>query len=278
MSEQSYNEKTEIGSTDENPSIKDSSVDSKSAKNDRPTKKCSESCSPDCSNKAGRAKFKLDSAEKSMIKIGVAAFVLLVLAEAILYRGFFAGISDFDKYWSYIVYLTISVVFIGSAVWHIKHYRHMFDCSLGMMVGMTTGMMAGFMIGAIIGATNGMFVGSVAGMIFGMGIGAWCIRTCRIMPILEGLMAGLMSGLMGAMTTVMMVSDNITFFMPLLIGSCLLITGGMSYMVYDESKDDRKNIKSMDKYDMINYIAVMFIITIALTFLMVLGPKSAIAI
>jgi predicted lipid-binding transport protein (Tim44 family) len=98
------------------------------------------------------------------------------------------------------------------------------------------------------------------------------------MSVLEGLMAGLMAGLMGAMTTVMMINDNITLFMPILIGSCLLITGGMSYMIYKESKDDRKSIASPDGYDMINYIAVMFIVAVAITFIMVLGPKSAIAI
>jgi len=213
-----------------------------------------------------------------MIKIGAMAFAVLALAEAVLYRGFFAGIADFAKYHSYILYLVVSVVFIGSAVWHIKHYRHTFNCSIGMMVGMTVGMVSGFTIGAIVGATNGMFVGSVTGIIVGMGIGAWCTRTCGIMSVLEGLMAGLMAGLMGAMTTVMLINDNIALFMPILIGSCLLITGGMSYMIYKERKDDRKSIASPDGYDMINYIAVMFIVAVVITFIMVLGPKSAIAI
>lgn len=213
-------------------------------------------------------------AEKKMIQLGAVTLALLALAETAMYYGFFAGISGFAKYTPYLFYLVISVVFIGSATWHVKHYRHGFSCNTGMMVGMTIGMMSGFMIGAIIGATNGMFMGSVTGMLTGMAVGALCTRTCGIMPVLEGLMAGLMAGLMGAMTSVMMINENIALFMPLLIGSCIVITGGMSYMVYREGIEAVKP----DIFDMINYVSVMFVFTAVITFIIAWGPRSILAI
>lgn len=215
------------------------------------------------------------SVERKMVLLGAVTAILLSAIEILLFYGFFRGVSNFSKYVPYLAYLIIATVFIGSAVWHIKHYRKSFNCSIGMMVGMTVGMMSGFMIGAILGATNGMFIGSVIGMLTGMFIGAWCARTCGVMSKLEGLMAGLMSGLMGAMTSVMMINDNIALFMPLLIGSCVLITGGMSYMVRKEIEEEHSNTS---KYDMMNYVALMFIFAIAITFIIMWGPRSAIVI
>ncbi|MFH0836936.1 MAG: hypothetical protein V1870_02300 [Candidatus Aenigmatarchaeota archaeon] len=231
-------------------------------------------CSSSCVEKGGKMK----NAEKKLIIVGIISFALIGFAELLMYYGFFAAITGFSKYFSYIFYLTISTVFIGAAVWHIKHYRHTFDCSMGMMVGMTIGMMAGYMIGAVIGATNGMFIGSVVGMFTGMIIGAWCTRNCGVMSILEGLMAGLMGGLMGAMTAVMMINENITLFMPLLIGACLLITGGMSYMVYKESREHHDKVAKLDNYDMFIYISAMFIFAIAMTFIIAWGPRSVLVI
>lgn len=215
-------------------------------------------------------------AEKNMIMLAIIAFVILSTAQAIFYFAFIKQASI--AFLQFIVYIIISTVIIGAAVWHIKHYREYFSCSLGMMIGMTVGMMSGFMIGAIIGATNGMFIGSVVGMFTGIGIGVWCTRTCGIMSALESTMAGLMSGTMGAMISVMLISDNILLFMPMLIGVTSITLIGMSYMIYKEHEEHREKINKLDKYDMIIYISAMFIFSIALTAIITWGPKSVLAL
>src|SRR3989338_235507 len=168
--------------------------------------------------KEGRV-IRLYHAEVQMLKIGAAALALIALAMAILYLEYFRLTPGFGaRYGLYMLYIAISAAVIGIGAWHIKSYRHTFSCSMGMMAGMTIGMMSGFLLGAIIGATNGMFMGSVYGMFTGMFIGAWITRCCGIMSVMEGLMAGLMGGIMGAMTTVMMLNDNLVLFMTLLFG------------------------------------------------------------
>jgi len=234
------------------------------------------------------------NAERQMLQVGAIAFVIIVATMAALYFGYFKTIPNFAaKYGMYMIYAAISVTVIGIGVWHIKAYRHTFNCSMGMMVGMTIGMMAGFLLGAIVGATNGMFMGSVFGMFTGMFIGAWSARTCGIMSIMEGLMAGLMGGLMGAMTTVMMLNDNLMIFMPLLVGSIAVIMGGMSVMIYKEqsslrsrrpegssqiykeSVDHRNTIPKNDIYDKLAFISLLFMLAMLTVLIMVYGPKSA---
>ena len=215
---------------------------------------------------------KIMHAEKQMIIVGLTAFVVIAVSMLMLYFGYFRLIQNFSaKYGLYLLYTAISVSVIGIGVWHIKSYRHTFNCSMGMMVGMTIGMMTGFLLGAIIGATNGMFMGSVYGMFTGMIIGALCARNCGIMSIMEGLMAGLMGGLMGAMTTVMMLNDNLVLFMPILIGSIVVIMIGMSIMIYKESE---RVVTKFDKYDMFSYVSLLFVLAMLTTFIMVYGPKS----
>lgn len=209
-------------------------------------------------------------AEKQMLVVGLVTFAVIAVAMLMLYFGYFKSVNG-AKYGLYLLYTDISVAVIGIGVWHIKSYRHTFNCSMGMMVGMTIGMMTGFLLGAIIGATNGMFMGSVYGMFTGMIIGALCARNCGIMSIMEGLMAGLMGGLMGAMTTVMMLNDNLVLFMPILIGSIVVIMIGMSVMIYKESE---KTITKFDKYDMFSYVSLLFVLAMLTTFIMVYGPKS----
>jgi hypothetical protein len=55
------------------------------------------------------------------------------------------------------------------------------------------------------------------------------------MGAMEGMMAGLMSGTMGAMTTVMMINDHVLAFMYMLSGICLVMVGGLSYMMFREA-------------------------------------------
>ncbi|MBI4895054.1 MAG: hypothetical protein HY831_01040 [Candidatus Aenigmarchaeota archaeon] len=221
-------------------------------------------------------KIKLLKAEKNMILLAIIAFIILSIAEIMF---FFAFIKHFNVVLiQFMIYIIISTVFIGSAVWHIKHYRKYFSCSTGMMIGMTVGMMSGFMMGAIVGATNGMFIGSLVGLSTGIGIGVWCTRTCGIMSTLESMMAGLMSGTMGAMISVMLISDNILLFMPILIGICSTTLAGMSYMVYKEHEEHRENLAKYDKYDMAIYLSAMFMFAIILTAIMVWGPKSILTV
>lgn len=214
--------------------------------------------------------------EKQMVKVGAIAFIIIAAAMYVLYLGYFRLIPNFGaKYGLYMLYTAISVTVIGVGIWHIKSYRHAFDCSMGMMVGMTVGMMVGFLLGAIIGATNGMFMGSVYGMFTGMFSGAWCARNCGIMSIMEGLMAGLMGGIMGAMTTVMMINDNLAIFMPILIGSITIILAGMTVMIFRESEEHQGKIPPKDSHEIFLYVLALFVLAMFTTFLMVYGPKSA---
>ncbi len=214
--------------------------------------------------------------EKQMIKVGLLAFALIAIGMAMLYYGYFKSIPNAGaKYGLYMIYTAISVAVIGIGIWHIKSYRETFSCTMGMMVGMTIGMMTGFLIGAIIGATNGFFMGTVYGMFLGMFGGAWCARNCGIMSIMEGLMAGLMGGIMGAMTTVMMLNDNLALFMPILVGSITVIMIGMSVMIYKESIEYQDKIEKKDGYEVFSYAAMLFVLAMLTTFIMVYGPKSA---
>lgn len=195
-----------------------------------------------------------------------------VLAEIFLYLGFFKGINSFGKYIPYIIYLVIAVSLGGAAMHYVKLKRKELDCPTGMMVGMTIGMLSGFIFGAIIGATNGMFVGSVYGIIVGMAAGSWSMRSCGIMPIMEGMMAGLMGGIMGAMTSIMMISDNIALFMPILVGSSGIILYGMVKMISEHDSEQA----SLDHSIIV--VSGLAIFSAVSTILMVYGPKSVIVI
>ena len=212
--------------------------------------------------------------EKSMIKTGFYTLIILVLTEIIAYYGFFKDIPDFfARYGYYLIFLLISIVINSMAFWHIKAYRHVFACTTGMMIGMTVGMSTGFSIGLIIGATNGMFIGSLAGLIIGMIIGSYAGNCCGIMGVMEGMMAGLMGGLMGGMTSVMALNDNIKYFVPLLVFSIFIILIGLIVMIYEE-EIKKKNYVEYKGFQFLPFITVNFIITLALTFLMVYGPRS----
>ena len=209
--------------------------------------------------------------EREVILIAIGILISLVLLELIAYFGFFKNIPDFfSKYGYYIIFLIISVVITGASIWHAKAYGNRFSCMTGMMIGMTTGMISGFLIGILIGATNGMFIGSVAGILVGMSVGIWTGNCCGAMGTMEGMMAGLMGGLMGAMTSLMLLNDNLKLIIPILVLASLIILIGLDYTIYKEARNAKFN-----KYEYFPYITFCFIITIALTFLMVYGPKSA---
>ena len=208
--------------------------------------------------------------EGSLIYLALGTLLVLGLLEVIAYYGFFASIPDFfNRFGYYIIFLIISVVVCGTSIWHIKAYGDSFSCMSGMMVGMTIGMISGFLIGMLVGATNGMFVGSVAGILAGMFAGSWTGKCCGVMGIMEGMMAGLMGGLMGAMTSLMLLNDNLKIIIPILVASSVMILIGLDYMIYKETVD-----KKFNKPGFMSFITFCFIITMALTFLMIYGPKS----
>ena len=222
-------------------------------------------------HRSGKMIFKI---EKSMIKTAFYTLIALTLIEIIAYYGFFRNIPEFfSKYGYYLIFLVISIVINATAIWHIKAYRHVFACTTGMMVGMTIGMTSGFSIGLLVGATNGMFIGSLAGLVVGMIAGSYVGNCCGIMGIMEGMMAGLMGGLMGAMTSIMTLNDNLAAFVPILMISIISIIMGLAIMVYEEEIKKKSEVHYKG-FEFLPFITVNFIITLALTFLMVYGPRS----
>ncbi len=217
--------------------------------------------------------------ERGMIKIALATFLSLAAIETLAYYAFFSGVPRFvsRNYGAYIFYLMLAVTLNGSALWHLRAYHRRISCQTGMMIGMTIGMLSGFLLGAIIGATNGMFAGATYGMLVGMAFGAYSGRCCGIMGIMEGLLAGLMGGLMGAMTTFMLINENVLLFMPLLFGSTAVILVGLTYMIY---KDYNHGLAGTDgwpkleSYSFSLFLTFAFIITMATTWLIVYGPRS----
>ena len=212
--------------------------------------------------------------EKSLIKTALYTLLFLIVVEIIAYFGFFRGIQGFfSKFGYYIIFLVISIFINSIAIWHIKAYDHMYTHMTGMMIGMTIGMTSGFSIGLITGATNGMFIGSLAGVIIGMMAGGYSGYCCGIMGLMEGMMAGLMGGVMGPMTSVMTINDNVKILMLLLTLAIITIISGLIYLIYKEESMHMDDVKYKG-FDFLPFITVNFIITIALTFLMVFGPKS----
>jgi len=200
-------------------------------------------------------------------------FILFVL-EAFAYLGFLKNIPDFlSNYSIWLVYMNISVVTIGLAVWHIFAYRTKITCMVGMMLGMTVGMQTGMMIGSILGATNGIFVGAFTGMILGTIVGASCGKDCGIMGVMEGMMAGLMGGTMGPMITVMMISDQLHWFFPPYMLINVLIVGGLSYMLFEEAVEYKENVIKTPT-DFMTFAAACILITFVLNYIMIYGPKN----
>jgi hypothetical protein len=115
-----------------------------------------------------------------------------------------------------------------------------------------------------------MFVGSVAGVVFGVILGFTLGKMCGIMGAMEGLMAGLMSGIMGAMTSVMMLNDNLVAFLYFSFGICLVVMGGLSYMMYREIGFSEKNEL---KTNFIEFAIVCILISSVIVGLMFYGPK-----
>jgi copper chaperone CopZ len=164
-------------------------------------------------------------------------FLILAVLETILV---FAK-PELLRFAPWLLYLTISVVFIAGALWHYRAYKTTVTCMTGMMIGMTIGMQTGMLIGAVIGVTNGFFPGATIGMLLGSIIGILAGKCCGVMGAMEGLMSGIMGGTMGAMITVMMYFEDffpsvpdIHVFMPIYVALNVAVLIGFSYMLFEE--------------------------------------------
>ncbi|HLC63034.1 MAG TPA: hypothetical protein VJJ21_01830, partial [Candidatus Nanoarchaeia archaeon] len=203
----------------------------------------------------------------------IGVFFLLIALEIFAYYTFLSSIPNFlQKYAMWIFYLNLSISSLGLAVWHVSSYKAKVTCMSGMMIGMTIGMQTGMMIGAILGATNGFFIGAMTGMILGVITGGLLGKCCGIMGVMEGMMAGLMGGTMGPMITLMMLYDNVVWFMPFYIAVNIIILLGLSYMLYEEVVENKPVQKKPSHF--ITFALIAAVITSILITIMIYAPKS----
>ncbi len=222
--------------------------------------------------KENRQKYEL---ERRGISYALWTFLALLLLEALAYRSFWSEMPSFlPKYGWWLLYLDIAVIAIGTALWHVRSYKAKVTSMVGMMIGMTFGMQAGLMFGTLLGATNGFFIGAMVGTVSGVLIGALTGRCCGIMGVMEGMMAGLMGGTMGPMISLMMFFDHLLWFMPVFMFVNVVIMGGLSYLLYEEVVEQRKDV-TLKNIDFITYASLCILITGAFIILMIYGPTSS---
>ncbi|MBI5046256.1 hypothetical protein HZC07_00805 [Candidatus Micrarchaeota archaeon] len=182
--------------------------------------------------------------ESRLFNYSIASTAILFVIGGLVYSYLIAPtFQNAAAYLPLFILAVLSSVITVFSYYHMLSYRKNLSCMNGMMIGMTLGMISGFLVGGIIGATNGMFVGSVAGIFVGAVFGVNVGKCCGIMGALEGLMAALMAGVMGAMTSVMLIRDNLVLFLYILFGISSVILGGLSYMMYRESEGEPTQTK-----------------------------------
>jgi len=209
--------------------------------------------------------------EARLFNYAIATAAVLVVAGALVYSALLPATPDTAAYLPLFLLTIISAVAIVFSYTHIMHYGKSLSCANGMMVGMIMGMLSGFMAGALLGATNGMFIGSVGGMAVGIVLGGNLGRIVGVMGALEGIMAGLMSGIMGAMTSVMMLNDNLVAFLYISSGLCVFMLGGLSYMMHREAGDAPIQERSVRFRE---FLLAGIILSLALVGIMLYGPKG----
>lgn len=174
------------------------------------------------------------------------------------------------KYGFYLFFAVLSYALVVPTIRQIRAYKQM-ACMSGMMIGMTIGMIAGFLSGYFIGATNGMFIGGLFGMFVGIVLGIWMGSCCGVMGMMEGMMAGFMGGWMGAMTSVMLINDNLKLASVIIFLVCIAILISLNYMIYLETKESERQ-RDEDHFMII--VASIFL-TLLTILIMVFGPRSA---
>ncbi len=215
--------------------------------------------------------------ERTMLKNTILAIVILLALDAFAYFSFLKAIPDFwTKYGWWMLYVDVTVVSIGAAIWHIKSYKANVTSMIGMMIGMTFGMQTGMMLGTIIAATNGLFVGGLSGMLIAVAVGFYNGKCCGIMGVMEGMMAGVMGGIMGSMIGTMFSVDHILWFMPAFTVINLFILWGLSYMLFEEVVEHNVMTKKQP-IDSATFFFACFLVSIALTALVVYGPRTGLA-
>jgi len=75
---------------------------------------------------------------------------------------------------------------------------------------------------------------------------------------------------MGAMLTVMIQYDNLALFMPIFVGSCVLLLAGFTYMIYS-SAGKRGEAKLMD-FEV--FFAIALFLALATTAVVLYAPRS----
>ena len=80
-----------------------------------------------------------------------------------------------------------------------------------------------------------------------------------------------MAGTMGAMLSVMMALDNLAIFMPILVASCLAITGSFAYMVHT-SAGKREEGKLMG---FAAFFGICLLLAAATAAVMLFAPRSS---
>ena len=209
--------------------------------------------------------------EGELVKTVFYSLVTSFLVIGILYLLVLKNITGFiSNYGFYLFLASISYALVLPAIRQVRAYKQ-FGCMSGMMIGMTTGMVVGFMGGYFIGATDGMFIGSVFGIVIGSVLGVWMGSCCGIMGLMEGIMAGFMGGLMGAMTSVMLLNDHLKLATVIISIFTAIISISLNYMIFFEMKENDRQRKE----DQSMTIFITFALIILTTWLMVLGPRSA---
>ncbi|MEW6036613.1 MAG: heavy-metal-associated domain-containing protein [Candidatus Micrarchaeota archaeon] len=209
--------------------------------------------------------------ESKLVNYALGSTAALVVLGGLGYAAALPSVSSLGAYMPLLALAILTSVMTVFSYLHMSSYGKGISCNNGMMVGMTMGMISGFMVGALIGATNGMFIGSTVGMAAGIALGGNLGRCCGVMGTMEGVMAGLMAGIMGAMTSVMMLRENLVLFLYILFGICAFVLGGLSYMMYRESGAAPKEAFSTR---FAGFAATCAAFAIALSLMMVYGPKG----
>ncbi|MEK6844484.1 MAG: hypothetical protein AABX83_03600 [Nanoarchaeota archaeon] len=210
--------------------------------------------------------------EGEIIKTVIFSLLTSLTTLTILYFLKLKTIQDFiPKYSFYLFFISLSYAILMPAIKQVRAYKEL-PCMSGMMVGMTIGMISSFLPGFYVASNNGMFIGGFFGVSIGIIMGAWQGKCCGIMGTMEGMMAGFMGGLMGAMTSFMLLNDNLKIAGVLVFIISAIIMFSLNYMMYKESKQ----LQRQRKEDNFLTVLLTFILTIVTTWLIVLGPRSAI--
>jgi hypothetical protein len=217
--------------------------------------------------------------KSKLIRYGAITFLILIILELLAYFGFLSLQPGFlVKYGWWILYLDLSIIFLGLSVYYVLSNRSRAPCMTGMMMGMTIGMQTGMMIGAVVGATNGFFTGSMVGMILGSIAGVLAGRASKsTMSWLQGLMAGIMGGTMGPMISVMMFTDHIAIFMPFYFILNIIVLLGFIKMYHEEIIEGNKELVHK-KIDLLTFVSACILVAFIIIVIMIYGPKAGLFI